>query len=354
MSKLFTVSPSPHVHSGNSVERLMYDVLLALVPAFLVSVWFFGLGALYVTIVSVLCCMLAEYVISKHLLKQEPTLRDGSAAVTGLLLAFNVPTNLPIWILFLGAVVAISVGKMTFGGLGSNPFNPALVGRVFMLISFPVQMTSWPKPLVSRWNLETVFNFGKYPEAYVDTFTGATPLGVVKEGIKALDATSGATRTVSDIITYNVPSTLDLLIGKMGGSMGEVAAVALLLGLVYLLIRKVITWHIPVSIILTTAIFTGILWFVNPETNASPTFHLLTGGLLLGAIFMATDYVTSPMSYVGMLIYGVGIGAITVVIRVFGAYPEGMSFAILIMNAFVPLINTYLKPARFGKEVKNG
>ncbi|MDR1154165.1 MAG: RnfABCDGE type electron transport complex subunit D [Bacteroidales bacterium] len=354
MSKLFTVSPSPHVHSGNSVERLMYDVLLALMPAFFVSVWFFGLGALYVTVVSVLCCMLAEYVISKHLLKQEPALRDGSAAVTGLLLAFNVPTNLPVWILILGAVTAIGVGKMTFGGLGNNPFNPALTGRVFMLISFPVQMTSWPKPLVSRWNLETVLNFGKYPAEYVDSFTGATPLGVVKEGVKALDAASGATRTLSDMLTYDVPSTFDLLIGKSGGSMGEISAVALLLGLVYLLVRKVITWHIPVSILLTTAIFTGILWRINPEANASPVFHLLTGGLLLGAVFMATDYVTSPMSRAGMLVYGVGIGAITVIIRVFGAYPEGMSFAILIMNAFVPLINIYLKPARFGKEVKNG
>ena len=371
MSKLFTVSPSPHIHSGNSIERLMYDVLLALVPAFLVSVWFFGLGALYVTIVSILSCMLFEYLIQKYLLKQTPTLRDGSAAVTGLLLAFNVPTNLPVWILILGAMIAIGVGKMSFGGLGNNPFNPALVGRVFMLISFPVQMTSWPKPIVSRWNLETVFNFGSYPAEYIDSFTGATPLGVVKEGVKSIpesgaangttDAMSGATdnvieyvpKTLADIMSNDVPSTLNMLIGNMGGSMGEIAAVALLLGFAYLLIRKVITWHIPTSIILTTAIFTGILWWTNPETNANPVFHLLTGGLLLGAIYMATDYVTSPMSRAGMLIYGVGIGAITVVIRVFGAYPEGMSFAILIMNAFVPLINTYIKPVRFGKEVKN-
>lgn len=356
MNKLF-VSPSPHIHSGSSVERLMYDVLLALIPAFLVSVWMFGLGALYVTLVSVLCCMLTEYLIQKHLLKQEPTLRDGSAILTGVLLAFNVPTNLPVWILILGAVVAIGVGKMTFGGLGNNPFNPALVGRVFMLISFPVQMTSWPKPIVSRWNLQTVFNFGEYPQEYIDAYTGATPLGVMKEGIKGIktiDASSGATiETMTDVMG-RIPSTLDLLIGKMGGSMGEIAAIALLLGCAYLLIRKVITWHIPVSIILTTAIFTGILWWVNPEENANPLFHLLTGGLLLGAIFMATDYVTSPMSRLGMIIYGVGIGALTVIIRVFGAYPEGMSFAILIMNAFVPLINTYIKPARFGKEVKNG
>ena len=337
MSKLFTVSPSPHIHCGKSTERLMYDVLLALVPAFLVSLWFFGLGALYVTVVAILSCMLFEWLIQKYLLKQTPTLRDGSAVVTGLLLAFNVPTNLPVWILILGAMFAIGVGKMPFGGLGNNPFNPALIGRVFMLISFPVQMTSWPKPIVSRWNLETVFNFGDYSYEYIDAFTGATPLGVFKEG------------SVGEM-----PSTLSMLIGNIGGSMGEVAAAALLLGLAYMLIRKVVTWHIPISIILTTTVFSGILWFTNPETYASPVFHLLTGGLLLGAIFMATDYVTSPMSHAGMLIYGVCIGAITVVIRVFGAYPEGISFAILIMNAFVPLINTYIKPARFGKEVKNG
>ncbi|MDR2040033.1 MAG: RnfABCDGE type electron transport complex subunit D, partial [Bacteroidales bacterium] len=253
MSKLFTVSPSPHIHSGNSVHRLMYDVLLALVPAFLVSVWMFGLGALYVTAVSVLCCMLTEYIIQKYLMKQEPTLRDGSAIVTGILLAFNVPTNLPVWILILGAVVAIGVGKMTFGGLGNNPFNPALVGRVFMLISFPVQMTSWPKPVISRWNLQTVFNFGAYPQDYIDTYTGATPLGVVKgsiANIKSADVSSGATDAVSGATTETlsdvmdkVPSTLDLLIGNMGGSMGEIAAIALLLGFAYLLIRKVITWH---------------------------------------------------------------------------------------------------------------
>ena len=336
MSKLYTVSPSPHVHSGNSIERLMYDVLLALSPAFLVSAWFFGLGALYVTVVSVFCCMSFEYLIQKYLLKQTPTLRDGSAAVTGLLLAFNVPANLPVWILILGAMVAIGIGKMTFGGLGNNPFNPALVGRVFMLISFPVQMTSWPKPIISRWNLETVFNFGNYPAEYIDAFTGATPLGVFKEGVGEMSL------------------TLDFFIGNMGGSVGEIAAVALMAGFAYLLVRKVITWHIPVSIILTTSVFTGILWLVNPEANATPVFHLFTGGLLLGAIFMATDYVTSPMSHAGMLVYGVGIGVITVVIRIFGAYPEGMSYAILIMNAFVPLINTYMKPARFGKEVKNG
>jgi electron transport complex protein RnfD len=357
MSKIFTISPSPHIHSGNSVKRLMHDVLLALAPAFLVSVWMFGLGALYVTVVSVLCCMLTEYVIQKYLLRQAPSLRDGSAMLTGVLLAFNVPTNLPVWILILGAVVAVGVGKMTFGGLGNNPFNPALVGRVFMLISFPVQMTSWPKPIIARLNLDTVFNFGEYATEYIDAYTGATPLGVVKEGMKNIataDTASGATAEPLSDILARMPSTLEMLIGKMGGSMGEIAVLALLLGFAYLLIRKVISWHIPVSIILTTAIFTGILWWTNPDMYLHPLFHLLTGGLLLGAVFMATDYVTSPMTHAGMIVFGIGIGVITVVIRVFGAYPEGMSFAILIMNAFVPLINTCIKPKRFGKEVKNG
>jgi len=251
------------------------------------------------------------------------------------LLAFNLPSNIPLWILILGSLVAIGVGKMTFGGLGHNPFNPALIGRVFMLISFPVQMTSWPKPIVSRWNLDMVFNFGNYPPEYVDTYTGATPLGMLREGLE-------------------MPSTINMFIGNMGGSIGEIATGALLLGFVYLLLRKVITWHIPISIILSTVVFTGILWIVNPETYASPVFHILTGGFMLGAIFMATDYVTSPMYKTGMLIYGVGIGILTVLIRAFGDYPEGVSFAILIMNAFVPLINKYIKPARFGKEVKNG
>jgi electron transport complex protein RnfD len=253
--------------------------------------------------------------------------------VTGLLLAFNVPANLPVWIIIIGSLVAIGIGKMSFGGLGNNPFNPALVGRVFLLISFPVQMTSWPVP--------NGFNTG-----YTDAVTGATPLGMMKEGIDKGD-------TVSDIMSQ-IPSHMEMFYGHMGGSMGEIAALALLIGFAYLLIRKVITWHIPVSIIATITVFTGILWLINPEANADPVFHLLTGGILLGAIYMATDYVTSPMSVKGMWVYGIGIGVITVLIRVFGAYPEGVSFAILIMNAFVPLINAYIKPKRFGEEVHNG
>ncbi|MDR3094759.1 MAG: RnfABCDGE type electron transport complex subunit D [Bacteroidales bacterium] len=353
MSKLLVVSPSPHIHSGNTIDKLMFDVLIALIPAFLVSLWMFGIGALYVTLVSVGFCVLTEWIIAKYLLKQPSTITNGSAVVTGVLLAFNVPTNIPFWILALGAIIAIGVGKMTFGGLGNNPFNPALVGRVFMLISFPVQMTSWPLPIVSRWDVGNFFNFGACSPEYIDTYTGATPLGMLKESAQsAADASSGASvESLSDMLSRG-PSILDMLLGNMGGSMGEVASGALLLGFAYLLIRKVITWHIPVSIIFTTAIFTGILWWVHPDWYANPLYHVLAGGLLLGAIFMATDYVTSPMTTRGMLVFGVGTGIITVVIRVFGAYPEGVSFAILIMNAFVPLINTCFKPERFGSKLK--
>lgn len=332
MSKI-TISPSPHVYEDTTVKRLMFDVVIAMLPVLAISIYFFGMGAIIVTLTAVVSCLAFEWLIQKYMLKQEPSITDGSALVTGILLAFNVPTNLPIWIIIVGSLVAIGVGKMSFGGLGNNPFNPALVGRVFLLISFPVQMTSWPVPT-------------GFSNSYTDAVTGATPLGIMKEGI-------GAGESVSAIMD-KIPSHMEMFYGHMGGSMGEIAAVALLLGFVYLLIRKVITWHIPISIIATITIFTGILWMINPESNADPLFHLLTGGVLLGAIFMATDYVTSPMSVKGMWIYGVGIGLITVLIRVFGAYPEGVSFAILIMNAFVPLINMYIKPKRFGEEVKNG
>lgn len=318
MSKLI-ISPAPHIHSGDSVSKNMVGVIIAMVPALLASLYFFGLGALIVTVTAIVACMLFEFLIQKFILKEETSLSDGSAAVTGLLLAFNLPSNLPIWIILIGALVAIGVGKMSFGGLGNNPFNPALVGRVFLLISFPVQMTSWPvvDPLTMQ---------------YTDAQTAATVLSMIKMGGQEL------------------PSLVDMFIGKMSGSIGEVSAVALLIGLVYMLWKKIITWHIPVSILLTVAVFAGILHWVNPETYASPLVHLLSGGLMLGAVFMATDYVTSPMNPKGMLIYGVGIGALTVVIRSWGAYPEGVSFAILIMNGFTPLINYYVKPKRFGEK----
>ncbi|MBN1463346.1 MAG: RnfABCDGE type electron transport complex subunit D [Paludibacteraceae bacterium] len=330
MSK-FIVSPSPHIHSGNSVQKSMYGVIVALLPALAVSLVFFGLGALIITLTAILSCVIFEYVIQKYLLKGEPTILDGSAILTGLLLAFNVPSNLPIWMMVVGAAVAIGIAKMTFGGLGNNPFNPALAGRVFMLISFPVHMTSWPKPEI-------------LPLTYIDAVTGATPLGIMKEGLAKGDS-------LTNIMTQ-IPSFTDMLIGKMGGSLGEISAIALLIGFVYLLWKKIITWHIPVSVIGAVAIFTAILHGANPQAYAGPVFHIFTGGLLLGAIFMATDYVTSPMSKTGMLIYGTMIGVITILIRVFGAYPEGVSFAILIMNAFTPLINKYIKPKRYGEILK--
>lgn len=324
----FIISPSPHVHGHDSIEKNMYGVLIALVPAFVCSVLFFGMGALVVTLTSVLACLFFEFAIQKFIMNQRPTVFDGSALITGVLLAFNVPSNLPIWIIIVGALVAIGVGKMSFGGLGCNIFNPALVGRVFLLISFPVQMTSWPLAL----GLNT---------PYTDALTGATPLALLKESVKSGQSVSSLL-SGEHFIGYR-----DMFLGNMGGSLGEVATLALLIGFVYLLFRKIITWHIPITIFATVFIFAGILHLCNPEQYISPVFHLLTGGMMLGAIFMATDYVTSPMAIKGMIIYGVGIGILTVVIRVFGAYPEGMSFAILIMNGLTPLINRYCKPLRF-------
>ena len=321
----FTISPSPHVHGGDSIEKNMYGVLIALVPTFIFSIVFFGLGAILVTLTSVVACLVFEYVIQKYLMKQRPTIWDGSAIITGVLLAFNLPSSLPLWIVVIGALVAIGIGKMSFGGLGNNIFNPALVGRVFLLISFPVQMTTWPVP---------------NGFATADAVTGATPLALVKEAVK-----NG--QSVGDALSSAGFSTGNLILGHMGGSLGEVAAIGLLLGFAYMLIRKIISWHIPVAIFATVIVFSGILNLADPAQFAGPVFHLFTGGLMLGAIFMATDYVTSPMTHKGMLIYGVGIGLLTVIIRVFGAYPEGMSFAILIMNGFTPLINRYCKPRRF-------
>ena len=322
------ISPSPHIHTGDSVKKNMYGVIIALMPALVASLWYFGMGALIVTLTAIVACVFFEFVIQKYLLKTTTTVSDGSAAVTGLLLAFNLPSNIPMGIVIVGAVVAIGIGKMSFGGLGNNPFNPALVGRVFLLVSFPVQMTSWPLPIETS-------------NAYLDATTGATALSMLREGL-------AMGKTVPELMT-ELPSYVDFLIGNRGGSAGEIAGVALLMGLTFMLVRKIITWHIPVAIIGSIAIFTGILNIINPLEYAPPVFHILTGGILLGAIYMATDYASSPMSKNGMLLYGVGIGIITVLIRTYGAYPEGISFAILIMNGFTPLIDKYIKPKRFGE-----
>lgn len=327
---MFTVSPSPHIHGGLSVKKLMWGVVYAMIPATLVSIYFFGLDALRVIALGVGSALLFEFLIQKYLLKGETSVSDGSAVITGLLLAFNVPANLPWWIIIIGSAVAIGIAKMSFGGLGKNPFNPALVGRVFMLISFPVQMTSWPlpKPLFAK--------------AITDAITGPTPLGIMKEGLKAGE-------TIVQLKSQ-IPTYVDMLLGQSGGSLGEISALALLLGAIYMLLRKIITWHIPASYLGTVIIFSGILWLANPEKFVDPLFHLVTGGMMLGVFFMATDMVTSPMVPKGQLIFGFGCGLLTIIIRVFGAYPEGVSFAILIMNAFVPLINKGFKPLRFGEK----
>lgn len=328
--KLLQVSGSPHIHSGESVKKIMWSVVLALLPAFLVSIFYFGLPVIILTFVSIASCIVFEYLIQKYMLKGETTIWDGSAVITGMLLAFNLPANLPLWMVVVGALVAIGVGKMAFGGLGKNLFNPALVARVFLLISFPVQMTSWPIP-------NPIFKLG------ADVVSGPTPLGILKEGVK-----SG--QSVESIMhSSDMPGYVDMLLGQMGGSFGEISAIALLIGAIFLLIRKVITWHIPVSFLLTIFLFSGIFYLVDPSYYANPFFHLLTGGVMLGALFMATDMVTSPTSASGMLIFGLGCGVITIIIRLFGAYPEGVSFAILIMNALVPLINKGFKPRIFGK-----
>jgi len=327
---LLKISGSPHVHDKDSVKSIMYWVVIAMLPAMLVSFYMFGYGAVIITFASIIFCMLIEFLIQKFILRGPVTIFDGSAIVTGILLAFNVPSNLPLHLLFIGALAAIGIGKMTFGGLGKNIFNPALVGRVFLLISFPVEMTTWPKPIESARQL-------------TDVITGPTPLAIVKEGL----AKEGA--TVSNVLSSNgLDNYMDFAVGQMGGSVGEISAIAILIGALIMLFKKVITWHIPVSYLGSAVIFSGILWLVNPDMYIDPMFHILTGGMMLGVFFMATDMVSSPMSPVGQIIFGVGCGVLTILIRVFGAYPEGVSFAILIMNAFVPLINNAFKPKRFG------
>ena len=320
----YTISGSPHVHSTENTRKIMYRVILALVPALLVAIYYFGWYALRLTIVTVASCMLTEWLIQKFLIKGPLTINDGSAALTGLLLAFNVPANLPIWMAIVGSVVAIGIGKMPYGGLGKNPFNPALVGRVFMLVSFPTAMTTWPK-------VSPIFDNG----FFADAVTGPTPLGILKEaGVSTLNEVGGM-------------QFLDMVLGNRGGAFGEVCAIALLLGAIYLLARKVIDLSTPLTILITVFVFTGIFYLIDPTQYIAPWYHLVYGGLILGAFFMATDMVTTPMTTKGKILFGFGVGVITVVIRLWGAYPEGVSFAILIMNAFTQLINKAFKPQVF-------
>lgn len=330
MNNVLTISGSPHVHADDSIRKIMYSVVYAMLPAMLVSFYFFGLDAVRVMALSVVSCILIEYLIQKYLIKGDLTINDGSAVVTGVLLAFNVPTNLPAYIIIIGAIAAMGIGKMAFGGIGKNPFNPALVGRVFLLISFPAQMTSWPVPQPA------------FPTQLTDVITGPTPLSILKEGV-------AAGQSVEQIMSSaEMPEYINLLIGYQGGSMGEMSAIALLLGAIFMFFRKVITWQIPVSYLVSAVGFAAIFWWIDPTTYANPLFHLVTGGMMLGIFYMATDMVSSPMSAKGQIIYGIGCGVLTMVIRLWGGYPEGVSFAILIMNAFAPLINKTVKPQRFG------
>lgn len=323
---------SPHLRSSDTIESAMYSVLIALAPGALVGAYFFGINAVRVMAVSVLGCLLLEAAVLKMRGRGMSALMDGSAIVTGLLLAMNLPSSTPGWMVLVGALIAIMFGKHIYGGLGYNPFNPALVARVFLLISFPVALTSWPKPAPLSLSFDAV--------------TMATPLGQMKTNLLM-------TGGIGDIASMGLSAPF---LGDMGGSLGEVSALALIAGGVFLLARKVITWHIPVSFIGTVFAMTGLFWMINPQKYASPAFHMVTGGLMLGALFMATDYVTSPVTNNGMIVFGVGCGAITVFIRLFGGYPEGVSFAILLMNAVTPIIDRYIKPRTFGypREKKAG
>lgn len=330
---MLKISTAPHISSPIDTPILMREVVVALLPAAIVALLIFGLGAFRIILTSVAACVLCEYLICRYLLKKESTIRDYSAIITGLLLAYNLPSNFPTWMILVGAFVAIGISKMAFGGLGKNLFNPALVGRVFLFISFPQQMTSWPKP--------DFLNFNN-----IDVQTGATTLGLLKH----LDAATSATAltkyssSIQDIASY-----WQMFVGNVGGCIGEISVLALLLGLIYMLYRRVITWHIPFYYISTVFILTSLMWFWKETPNYDPVSHLLSGGLMLGAIFMATDYVTSPMSLNGKIFFAIGCGVLTFVIRIFGAYPEGVSFAILIMNAFVPLIDRFFIPRVYGR-----
>ena len=305
----------------------MRDVVIALLPAVIVSVVFYGWKELLVLGVSVASCVLLEYLITRFLLKRPSTVGDLSAVVTGILLALNLPSATPWWVVFIGALAAIGIAKMTFGGLGQNVFNPAIVGRVFLLVSFPTYMTHWEVPRGL---------FG------VDAVTGATPLGIIKEGLM-----QGS--TVPELMAQHGYTYSQMLFANIGGSAGESCAVALLVGFLYLLVRKVIKPWITLSVLGTVAALSCIFWLADPARFTDPLFNLLTGGMLLGACFMATDYVTSPMSTKGGIIFGVGIGLITLMIRYFGSYPEGMSFAILLMNATVPLLNNWFHQKKYGR-----
>jgi len=318
------LASSPHITSGETIPYLMTQVILALIPGLLVGIYFFGMDALRVLAITTASAVGFEALIQR-LMKKKITIGDRSAAVTGILLAMNLPSGAPWWLCMIGSAFAILICKHLYGGLGYNPFNPALAARVFLLISWPIQMTRWPVP-------HPAF------EHAVDAVTGATPLGRMKESLLMHGNLSG----IADI------PWMDPFLGYVGGSLGEISALALIVGGLYLIARRVITWHIPAGFLGTVAVTAAIFHQIDPARYASPLFHLVTGGLILGAFFMATDLVTSPVTRRGMVIFGIGCGLITMMIRYWGGYPEGVSFSILLMNAATPLIDRWVKPRIFG------
>lgn len=325
---MLKISANPHMQTARNTRSIMLDVVIALMPAAVAAVLFFGIDALRVILTSVAGCVLFEYLACRYWLKTANTTRDFSAVITGLLLAYNLPSSMPCWMILIGAFMAIIVAKICFGGLGKNIFNPALVGRVFLFISFPVQMTVWPKPYFLQWTSP-------------DGQTGATTLNIIKN----IDVSS----EYPMYSPADIPNLWDMFLGNIGGCIGEISTLALLIGLVYLLWRRVISWHIPFYYVATVFALTSILYMTTGDFKFQPLFHLLSGGLMLGAFFMATDYTTSPMTVKGQIIFAIGCGLLTVIIRAFSAYPEGVSFAILIMNALVPLIDKFAVQRYYGE-----
>ena len=313
----FIIQSSPHFKDKDSVPKIMYAVVLSLIPAVVASLYFFRFKALVLLLCCVATCLATEIIILR--IRKKPLVLDGSAIITGLLLAMTLPPSLSPGLSVIGSVAAIAIGKQVFGGLGHNIFNPALVGRAFLQTAFPVAMTTWIPPLSLK----------------IDTATFATPLA----NLKFQDAVAQGTLT----------SLKDLFWGNTGGCLGETSSIALLAGALYLLLRRVIDWRIPAGILISLTVFTGIFWLARPEKYASPLFHILSGGLLIGAFFMATDIVTSPLASLGSWIYALGIGLVVCLIRLFGGYPEGVMYSILFMNAFVPLLNRYTRPRILGE-----
>jgi len=344
------ISNAPHIKTPDSVTKIMWMVVIAMSPAAIYGIYLFGIKALIVLVASVIAAVAAE-VVTQYLLKKPITIKDGSAVVTGLLVGMNVPPGAPVWVVVLGSFFAIIIVKQLFGGLGFNVFNPALAARAFMVASWPVQMTTpWHKfSGVNVLSPDAVNRIGLKKEAF-DALTQATPLGVLKEGPKILQEFNISLQQMYDMI-FSPEMLKSMAIGNIGGVIGETSAVLLLLGGIFLMYKRIITWHIPLSFIGTVGVFAfayyGFLGFPMPHLFAFT--HVVSGGLFLGAFFMATDMVTSPITPIGMIVFGIGCGAITFVIRIWGGFPEGVSYSILLMNAVVPLIDRYIRPRIFGR-----